>query len=74
MFINDASAVDIVGSVLDDAAKAARNAARGPVVLCLTDLGLPGEVEMDLGAEFAINPQIKGAIKSLDGVVEVEEI
>ncbi|SEG14426.1 DNA polymerase III subunit alpha [Jhaorihella thermophila] len=74
VFINDASAVDIVGSVLDDAAKAARNAARGPVVLCLTDLGLPGEVEMDLGAEFAINPQIKGAIKSLDGVVEVEEI
>ncbi len=74
VFINDASAVDIVGSVLDDARQAARNAARGPVVLCLMDPDLPGEVEMDLGAEFAINPQIKGAIKSLDGVVEVEEI
>ena len=31
-------------------------------------------VEMDLGQDFPINPQIKGAIKSLDGVMSVEEI
>jgi DNA polymerase-3 subunit alpha len=35
---------------------------------------LPGEVEIDLGENFPINPQIRGAIKSLNGVVEIEEI
>jgi len=35
---------------------------------------LPGDVELDLGQYFPINPQIKGAIKSLDGVLDVEEI
>ena len=40
----------------------------------LVDQGLPGEVEMDAGQEFAVNPQIKGAIKSLDGVWDVEDI
>ena len=63
-----------VASVLEQAAAAARGAARGPVYLCLLDPALPGEVEMDLGQEFAINPQIKGAIKSLDGVMDVEEL
>jgi DNA polymerase-3 subunit alpha len=29
---------------------------------------------MDLGREFPINPQIKGALKSLEGVMTVEEI
>ena len=35
---------------------------------------LPGEVEIDSGAEYPVTPQIKGAIKSLTGVVMVEEI
>ena len=34
---------------------------------------LPGEVELDLGEEFPVNPQIKGAIRSLGGVIEVED-
>ena len=38
------------------------------------DPDLPGEVEMDLGQDFALNPQIKGALKSLDGVQTVEEL
>ena len=29
---------------------------------------------MDLGQMFPINPQIKGALKSLEGVMDVEEI
>lgn len=74
VFIEDAGAVATVATVLDDAANAARGAAKGPVQLCLMAPGLPGEVEMDLGTEFAINPQIKGAIKSLDGVLMVEEL
>ena len=74
VFVEHPDAVASVATVLAGAAKAARGAGRGPVQLCLMDPGLPGEVEVDLGQEFAVNPQIKGAIKSLQGVLEVEDI
>ncbi|MGR3500855.1 DNA polymerase III subunit alpha [Pseudaestuariivita sp.] len=74
VFVEDAAAVPIVARILEDAAQAARQAGRGPVVLCLLDPSLPGEVEVDLGDSFAVNPQIKGAVKSLPGVVTVEDI
>ena len=38
------------------------------------DPALPGEVEIDTGAEFPVNPEIKGALKSLPGVMAVEEV
>lgn len=60
--------------MLEDAKSAARNASRGEVLMYLQDPGLPGDVEMDLGQIFPINPQIKGALKSLEGVLDVEEI
>ena len=41
--------------------------------LCLMAPDLPGEVEIALGNRFHINPQIKGALKSLGGVVTVED-
>ena len=74
IFIEDAAAVAVVAGVLDQARKAAKQAARGPVQLCLQHPSLPGEVEMDLGTDFAVNPQVKGALKSLDGVVTVEDL
>ncbi|QYX58282.1 DNA polymerase III subunit alpha [Roseovarius sp. SCSIO 43702] len=73
IYIETPHAIATVASVLDRAQEAARNAARGPVHFCLMDDGLPGEVEMDAGREFAVNPQIKGAIKSLDGVWDVQD-
>ncbi|WP_295316799.1 DNA polymerase III subunit alpha [Roseobacter sp.] len=74
VFVEHPDAVASVASVLAGATQAARGAGRGPVQLCLMDPGLPGEVEVDLGQEFAVSPQIKGAIKSLQGVLEVEDI
>lgn len=74
VYLSDAAAVGTVAQVLEDAKAAARNAARGEVYVYLQDPGLPGDVEMDLGQPFPINPQIKGALKSLDGVMDVEEI
>jgi DNA polymerase-3 subunit alpha len=35
---------------------------------------LPGEVDVLLGDDFPVNPQIKGALKSLSGVMTVEEL
>jgi DNA polymerase-3 subunit alpha len=73
IFVEDAGAISAVASVLEGAVSAAKSAGRGPVQLCLMDADLPGEVEIDLGQDFPVNPQIKGAIKSLMGVLEVED-
>ncbi|WP_050928349.1 DNA polymerase III subunit alpha [Aestuariivita boseongensis] len=74
IWVEDVQAVPSVASILEDARKAAERTARGPVQMCLMDPGLPGEVELDLGGEFPVNPQIKGALKSLPGIMDVEEI
>ncbi len=74
IFVDEASALSSVASVLEGAQRAIKSAGRGPITVCLMDDKLPGEVEMDLGAEFPVTPQIKGAIKSLSGVVEVQDM
>jgi DNA polymerase-3 subunit alpha len=74
VFIEAPHAIAAVSDVLEGARRAAKSAGRGPVQLCLLDPSLPGEVEVDLGMEFPVTPQIKGAIRSLAGVLEVEEI
>jgi DNA polymerase-3 subunit alpha len=72
IFVDTETAITSVAQLLQNAREAA-NGARGPVQFCLMAQGLPGEVEIDAGDEFPVNPQIKGAIKSLTGVVTVEE-
>ncbi|MGH1459836.1 MAG: DNA polymerase III subunit alpha [Paracoccaceae bacterium] len=74
IFVEDAAAVSSVASVLDGAAQSVKSGGRGPIYFCLMDPALPGEVEVDTGREYPVTPQIKGAIKSLDGVIEVEEV
>ena len=73
IFIETPSAIAAVSEVLSGARNAAKSAGKGPVHLCLMDPALPGEVEVDLGSEFPVSPKIKGAIRSLGGVLEVEE-
>jgi len=73
LFLDGAEAVTAVHSVLTRAVQDRVKGARGPVYVCLMDPALPGETEIDLGEEFPVNPQIKGALRSLQGVVEVEE-
>ena len=70
IFVDRVEAVGAVAAVLDRAE--ART--RGPVSLCLVDADLPGEVELATGRQFPLNPQIKSAIKSLNGVIDVEEV
>jgi DNA polymerase-3 subunit alpha len=73
VFVDDAGAVQAVAGLLDQAKGESGLRGRGPIQFCLMDPGLPGEVEMTLG-EFPVNPQIKGAIKSLPGVMAVDEV
>ena len=78
IYLEHPDSVAQVAHVLEQAVAAARaggqRTGRGPVHLCLMDPTLPGEVEIDTGAEFPVTPQIKGALRSLAGVIEVEEV
>lgn len=74
IFVQAPDAISAVAEVLQNAQGSAAKVAKGPISFCLMDLALPGEVEIDAGQDFPVTPQIKGAIKSLDGVMAVEEI
>lgn len=78
IMVDDIAAVKTVASVLQQAKEVARGGTqtigRGPVSFCLIDPALPGEVEIETGQDFPLNPQIKGALKSLNGVLDVIEV
>ncbi|SEN02407.1 DNA polymerase III, alpha subunit [Loktanella fryxellensis] len=73
VFLDRIEAIASVESVLSAAVRDKVKGARGPVYFCLMDPALPGEVELDLGQDFPVNPQVRGALRSLGGVIEVED-
>jgi DNA polymerase III subunit alpha len=73
VIINEAEAATSMQTVLEGAKDSTDRRARGPINLLLMHPDLPGEVEIALGEGFPVTPQIKGALKSLPGVVAVEE-
>ena len=72
VFVEEESAVQSVARVLHDLPKG--SAGMGPIQLCLMNPDLPGEIEIDLPGNYPVTPQIKGAIKSLVGVLDVEDV
>ncbi|MBF9029128.1 DNA polymerase III subunit alpha [Rhodobacterales bacterium HKCCE3408] len=74
VFVEEESALTAVASLLDRAKAEAKIRGRGPIELCLMAPDLPGEVDVLLGEDFPVTPQIRGALKSLPGVVTVEEM
>jgi len=72
--VDQAEAIASVAAVMEGTRSAARGTRPGPIRFRLLGAGLPGEVEIDSGAEYPVTPQIKGAIRNLTGVVMVEEI
>jgi DNA polymerase-3 subunit alpha len=74
IFVESPEAIASVARVLEGAREAARAVRPGPIELCLMGDGLPGEVSLKTPQDYPVNPQIKGAIKSLDGVMDVEDI
>ncbi|MBT9386922.1 DNA polymerase III subunit alpha [Pseudooceanicola sp. CBS1P-1] len=74
IFLSDASGLGAVQGVLEGAVQSVRGVQKGPIHFCLVDPSLPGEVEIDAHADFPITPQVKGAIRTLPGVLTVEEI
>ena len=74
VFVEEPNAIPAVAGLLERMKGEAKVRGRGPVHLCLLAPDLPGEVEVALPEEFPVNPQIKGALKSLPGVALVEEV
>ena len=74
IFVNEAEAIHSVHSVLSRALSDKIKGSQGVIRFCLLDPGLPGEVEMELEQNFPVNPQIKSALRSLGGVVDVQEM
>ena len=67
-------AISSVASVLLQSKSQSKESPKGLIQFCFTNHEIASEVTVDAGEEFPVNPQIKGALKSLEGVLQVEDI
>ena len=74
LFVKNPKTISSVASILMQLNDESKGSQRGPIQFCFMSDEIPGEVTIDAGEEFPVNHQIKGALKSLDGVTQVEEI
>ena len=72
--IDSDQAVASVAALLNRIREEAKIRTRGPILFCIANRETGEEVEIATGADFPVNPQIKGAIKAMAGVLLVEEI
>ena len=72
--VDSAAAVASVAGLLTRMAEELKTRTKGAVSFCISDRETGGEIEVSTGRDFPVNPQIKGAIKSMPGVVMVEEV
>ncbi len=73
VFVEAETAAATVASVLERARADTKTRAMGPILLTCK-AGDLGEADIELPGDFPVTPQIKGALKSLPGVVTVEEL
>ena len=73
IFLDDPAAIGSVQKRLTDKASEGKARSRGPVNIVLLHPELPGEVEISLKDSYPVTPQIKGALKHVQGVVTVED-
>ncbi|MEI4471661.1 DNA polymerase III subunit alpha [Frigidibacter sp. MR17.24] len=73
--IDTTAAVASVAALFERVRSEAKaRAGRGPVSFCVEDPGTGNEIEIALPGEMPLNPQIKGALKAITGVIAVEEL
>jgi DNA polymerase-3 subunit alpha len=73
IFVDAPAALEGVSSLLERLSSDAPGAARADLALVLMSDDLPGEVELSLGEPYPVSPDIKSALRSVPGVVTVEE-
>ncbi len=74
IYIEQASILPAIASVLDQAADQVKSGPKGLIVFALLIQHYLVRLRWMWDAIIPVNPQIKGAIKSLNGVLEVEEV
>ncbi|MCY4288973.1 MAG: DNA polymerase III subunit alpha [Aestuariivita sp.] len=73
VYVREHETIDQIAKILDSMGQRQDKSRTGLISLCLMADDLPGEIEVDLGDKFPVNSTIKGAIKSLQGVMAVED-
>lgn len=73
VFIEGVEALDPVRSVLERARADQVRGAQGPVTLTF-DAPELGEVDMETQETWPVSPQIRAALRSLPGVIEVQDL
>ncbi|MEL6958913.1 MAG: DNA polymerase III subunit alpha [Pseudomonadota bacterium] len=73
IFIEDGTAIPTVNDILAGAVRDKIRAGRGPIVFTIDDADL-GEIDVEAPDDYPVTPQIKGALRSLPGVIEVQDI
>jgi len=73
VFVETAEAVPVIAALLAREAERAARGPRGAVHLTVVAPDL-GEVDLALGEDLPVSPQLRGAIKALAGVVTVEDL
>ncbi|MFV0335312.1 MAG: DNA polymerase III subunit alpha, partial [Tropicimonas sp.] len=74
VFMNDSRALVVLESILTRTREAGPVRLRGPIHVALMDPTLPGEVEMEIGPDLPVSPQVRGAVKAVAGVIDVEDL
>jgi DNA polymerase III subunit alpha len=73
LYVNETPALDSLAKRLKTVREDVRASRLGPVSVILMHPGLPGEVEVSLAEPCPVTPQVIGALKSIRGVVHIEE-
>ncbi len=63
-----------IAALLTRVAEEGKVRSKGPVSFMIFDRDRGARYQMSAGQDFPINPQVKGALRSLRGVIEVEEV
>jgi len=74
VFLDGMDGLPAIDAILQDAEKAGARGARGPIVLTVDAGADLGEVDVTLEAEYPVTPQVKGALRSLPGVMDVQDV
>ncbi|MEL6204911.1 MAG: DNA polymerase III subunit alpha, partial [Pseudomonadota bacterium] len=74
VYVEETDAVTSVKTLLERAAAQAKAVPMGPIALTLMSPDLPGEVDVVLGDRLPVSPQLRGAIKAVQGVLTVEDL
>ncbi|MFV0491770.1 MAG: DNA polymerase III subunit alpha [Pseudorhodobacter sp.] len=71
--IEQAEAAASVAALLSRVSSSVGRSARGSIGFCVLDLETGEEIDLDLPGDYPVTPQVKGAIKAVNGVTMVED-